>query len=60
MIRVRIWMDEEYRRVVATGDGPMVVERGETAVLIVGRALDPETLAALRLLASKTPFAEPK
>ena len=45
-IRIRVWQDG-YRRVIPTGDGPMVSEPGETVMVIVGRKLDAKALAAL-------------
>ncbi len=47
MIRARIWRDDLHRRYIATGDGSMVVEPGETCILVVGKDLDARLLAAL-------------
>lgn len=48
-IRVRVWRDE-YRRVIPTGDGPMVCEPGETCIVVCGRDLDAGAVEALRAL----------
>jgi hypothetical protein len=45
-----VWRDDTYQRVVPTGFGSVVIERGETAILIVGKTFGPRVLELLKLL----------
>lgn len=61
MIKVQIWRDDECQRVLATAFGPVLIQRGETCILVVGKDLDPRAIEALKLLQEPpNPFSEDK
>lgn len=58
-VKAIVWRDDVHDRVVPTGFGSVLVRKGETAILVVGKHLDPEAVAALKLLAEPPhPFTE--
>jgi hypothetical protein len=56
MIRFRVWRDDEHRRFIPTGDGTLVVEKGETCVVLVGKTLDKRLLDALNVSIESGPL----
>ena len=46
-VRIQVWRDSQHQRYIPTAFGSVVIERGETVVMIVGRELDAKLVGAI-------------